>query len=137
MAYASITHVIAHNSARGTYTANTKPNVTAVTQFIDEAAGAIDFALTQAGYVSPLTGAGVPSSVQVFLQNTNAMGALCSIEKSAQVGHNEEKFCAVFKDNLKTIRTGQLPGVEKDASESLPRQGPVASPPYFTRDMDL
>jgi hypothetical protein len=134
MAYATITHVVMHHSARPTYTATSVPNVTAVGVFIDEAAAALDFALVRAGYDAPLLSS-APSSVKAYFQQANAYGALCMVERSAQVGHNENDFCAMFKEALKMIANGQLPGLDKNAEESQPRYS-LATPPFFSRDME-
>jgi hypothetical protein len=136
MAYASITHVQAHNAGRGAYTSSTKPTASQVVQFIDEAAGEIDIALAAGGYNVPLPSS-VPSSVAAYLQKTNAYGALCFIESSAQVSHNRDDYCSMFKQALKMFERGRLPGLEKDSDVGLPRGDATATPPYFTRDMQL
>jgi hypothetical protein len=41
MAYASVTHVVAHHPARPTYTATSVPNASFVAMMIDEAAAAL------------------------------------------------------------------------------------------------
>lgn len=137
MAYASIPHLLAHHAGRATYTASSKPTASQAIMLIEEAAGQLNFALTQGGYDSPLLSS-VGSSVKAFFQRANAMGALCMIESSAPQGHNRNDFCAEFKQALKMIATGELPGLDRDDAQSLPRFGFLdASPPFFTRDMNL
>lgn len=137
MAYCDINHVQAHNAGRGVYTSSTKPTASQVGQFINEAASEIDMALVDGGYALPVPASA--SSAQVYLQKINAMGALCSVEASAQISHNEDSFCSTFKSALKQIAKGaKLPGLEKSGDTSLPRESlSVASPPFFTRDMQL
>lgn len=136
MAYATIFHLVYHHSARPTYTGSSVPNASAAVMALDEAAAELDFSLERAGYDNPLSSS-VPSSVKTFFQKANAYGALCIIERSAQVSHNENDYCAMFKEAKKMIETGQIPGLDKDDAESLPRYGTGASPPYFSRDMDV
>jgi alpha-beta hydrolase superfamily lysophospholipase len=136
MAYASITHVIAHHAGRPSYTASTRITTTHVAQFLDEASAELDFHLVKGGYdVTLLSSA--PSAVKAFFQKANADGALCMIERSAPQGHNESDFCQAFRSACKLIETGQLPGLEKNADESLPRYNAGAASMYFFRDMEL
>lgn len=137
MAYASISHVVAHHPARPTYTASSVPNVTHVGIMIDEAAGALDFALVRGGWDAPLLSS-APSSVKAFFQMANAYGAIAMIEPGAQASHNRSTFYDMWKSALKMIEAGQLPGMEKNPEESLPRYGSnYPSGPMFSRDMDL
>lgn len=137
MAYASIPHLLAHHAGRATYTASSKPSASQAMVIIDEAAAQIDFALTQGGYDSPLLSS-APSSVKTFFQRANAMGALCAIETSAPQGHNRDDFCSEFKQALKMIAAGELPGLDRNDEQSLPRYGFLnPSPPFFSRDMSL
>lgn len=135
MAYATIMHLVYHHQARPTYTPSSVPNASAAMMAIDEAAAELDFSLVRAGYDAPLLSS-APSSVKTFFQKANAYGALCMIERSAQVGHNENDFCGMFKEAKKMIENGQLPGLDKNEDESRPRFS-TATPPYFTRDMEL
>lgn len=136
MAYATLFHLNYHHSARPTYTASTIPNASAAVMALDEASSELDFVLVRAGYDAPLLSA-TPSSVKTFFQKANSYGALCIMERSSQVSHNEGDFCAMFKEAKKMIETGQLPGLSKNADESLPRWDAGATPPFFTRDMNL
>jgi hypothetical protein len=135
MAYASVTHVVAHHPARRTYTASTVPNLTEVAMYLDEAAADLDFSLAKAGYDSPLSSS-VASAVKAYFQKANAMGALCMLESGAQQSHNRDDFCAMFREAKKMIEAGQIPGLDKNDDESLPRYS-AGTPPYFTRDMEL
>lgn len=137
MPYCDITHVQAHHTGRGVYTSSTKPTASQVAQFIVEAAAEIDVALVEGGYVVPIPASA--SQAFAYLQKVNAMGALCSVESTAQVSHNEDTFCSTFKSALRALAKGQrLPGLDKNAATSLPRESmSVASPPFFTRDMRL
>lgn len=139
MAYASIIHVVAHHPARPTYTATSVPNASFVAMMLDEAAGALDFALTQGGWDAPLLSS-APSSVKVYLQMANAYGAISMIEPGAQASHNRGNFYDMWKSALKMIETGQLPGMDRNDAESLPRSGRdpgVPSGPFFSYDMNL
>lgn len=101
-----------------------------------EAGAQLDFALVKGGYNSPLLST-APSSVRAYFQRANAYGALCMIESSANQGHNRNDFCAMFREAVKMIETGELPGVARDEDQSRPRFDPTASPPFFTRTMNL
>lgn len=136
MAYATVLHLTYHHPARATYSASTIPNASAVVMYLDEAAAELDFSLTKAGYDSPLLSS-APSSVKAFFQKANAMGALCMLESGAQQSHNRDQFCTMFREAKQMIETGQVPGLDKDDAESLPRFNGAATPPFFTRDMKL
>lgn len=131
MAYASITHLVWHHSARPTYSASSVPNASAAAMALDEASAELDFALTAAGYDAPLLSSAA-SSVKAFFQKAAAYGALSMIENSAQVGHNESDFTSHFNRALKTIKNGELPGLDKNADQSLPRFGVPAASAFFT-----
>lgn len=139
MAYASLPHVVAHHPARwpsGVITATHIPNANQVTVLLDEIAADLDFTLVQAGYEAPLLSS-APSAVSAFFQRANALGVLCMLESGAQQEHNRADFCGMYAEAKKMIRTGQIPGIDKDDAESLPRYEASASPPFFTRDMEL
>lgn len=139
MAYATLSHVVAHHPARwpsGAITGSSVPNASQVALLLDEAAAELDFSLARAGYESPLLSS-VPSSVRAFFQKANAQGALCMLESGAQQEHNRNDFCAMFREAKKMIESGQIPGLDKDDAESLPRYDISGTPPYFTRDMCL
>jgi hypothetical protein len=127
MAYATTLHMVLHHQARATYNASTIPNASAAAMFLDEAAAQIDFALTRGGYDSPLVSS-APSSVKTLIQKANAYGALAMSEASAQQSHNAEKFQAMFKEALKMMEQGQLPGMDRNSEESRPRFGEPATP---------
>lgn len=136
MAYATLYHLTYHHSARATYTASSVPNASAAVMCLDEAAGEIDFSLTKGGYDAPLLSS-APSAVKAFFQKANAYGALWMLEASAQQSHNRDAFATMFHEAKQMIETGQIPGMDKNDEESLPRFAPGATPPYFTRDMRL
>lgn len=139
MAYATLSHVVAHHPARwpsGAITGSSVPNASQVALLLDEASTDLDWALAKGGYDSPLLSSAA-SSVKAFFQKANAVGALCMLESGAQVEHNRADFCGMFKEAKKMIETSQIPGLDKNDDESLPRFDPSASPPYFTRDMEL
>jgi hypothetical protein len=127
MAYATTIHMILHHQARATYNASTVPNASAAAMFLDEAAAQLDASLARGGYDSPLLSS-APSSVKALFQKANAVGALAMGEASAQQGHNAERFQAMFKEALKMIEQGQLPGLDRNSDESLPRFGEPATP---------
>lgn len=136
MAYATLYHLVYHHPARPTYTGTSVPNASAAAMALDEASSELDFSLAFAGYDSPLLSS-APSSVKAFFQKANAMGALCMIEAGAQVGHNQSDFCTEFNRARKTIEKGELPGLDKQADQSNPRWSTSATPPFFTRDMQV
>lgn len=137
MAYASITHVVAHHPARPTYTATSVPNASFVNMLIDEAAAELDFCLIQGGWDAPLLSS-APSSVKTFFQRANAYGAISMIEPGAQVSHNRGNFYDMWTSAKQMIITGQLPGMDRNDAESRPRSGPAsASGPIFSIDMQL
>ena len=138
MAYASITHVQNHIPAR-TFTSTSKPTATGVAQFLDEAAGCMDSALTAAGYSVPVPmgTTSVASSVQAELQKINAVGACYMVEAAAPVSSGRrEEFQQMWESALKMLEKGELPGLAKDSGSSSPRTNAVATP-FFTRDMIL
>lgn len=137
MAYASIPQLIAHHPARWPsqiISATHVPNSSQVLILIDEISGELDWSLTKGGYDAPLLSS-APSAVKVFFQKANCDGVLCHIESGAQQEHNRADFCGAFKEAKKMIETGQIPGMDKNDDESLPRYEASASPPYFTRDI--
>lgn len=136
MAYATISHVVGHHPARRDYTASTIPNASQVAMLLDEIAAELDFSLAKAGYDSPLLSSS-PSSVKAFFQKANSMGVLCALESGAQQSHNRDDFCSMYRNAQKMIENGQVPGLDKNDDESLPRYSAAASPPFFTRDMEL
>lgn len=138
MAYASIIHVVAHHPARPTYTATSVPNASYVAMMIDEAAAVLDFALTKGGWDSPLLSS-APSSVKAFFQMANSYGAISMIEPGAQASHNRSTFYEMWQSAVKMIEIGQLPGMDKNPDESLPRYGrdSCGSGPFFHRGMIL
>lgn len=136
MAYATVFHVVAHHPARRDYTASTIPNASQVVMLLDEVSAELDFCLEKAGYDSPLLSS-APSSVKAFFQKANSMGVLCALESGAQQSHNRDDFCSMYREMKKAIESQQLPGLDKDDEESLPRYSSSASPPYFTRDMEF
>lgn len=133
MAYATITHLLYHNPARPTYTATSVPNASAAVMYLDEAAAELDFALTRGGYDSPLLSSAA-SSVKAYFQKANAYGALWMIESGAQVGHNRDEYQSFFVNALKLISNSELPGLDRNAEQSIPRFDGSATPPFFTRD---
>lgn len=136
MAYATITHLLYHNPARPTYTPTSVPNASAAAMYIDEAAAELDFALTRGGYDSPLLSS-APSSVKAFFQKANAYGALWMIESGAQVSHNRDEYQSFFTSALKTITQSELPGLDRNSEQSIPRFNGGATPPFFTRDTEF
>jgi hypothetical protein len=138
MAYATVFHVEAKNAARGVYTANTVPNATQVIQFIEEAAGKIDACLHEAGYSTPISASGTPSSVLLQLQHINAVGAAFMVETSARTSMKEKRdeFEEMWKGACKMIKSGDLPGLDKSAAESHPR-GSGNATAMFTATMVL
>lgn len=140
MAYASIYHVVAHHPARPTYTATSVPNASYVAMLVDEAGAELDFALVRGGWDSPLLSS-APSSVKAFFQRANAYGAISMIEPGAQVSHGRNTFYEMWTAAKKMIENGQLPGMERNSAESLPRSardpGAAASGPFFDFDMWL
>lgn len=136
MAYATIMHVTARAPQR-VFSATSKPTATQVVQFIDECGGIIDAVLLQAGYEVPTSLANVATHTQLLLQNANAAGAAYHTEVAAPTSDSRRKeYEDMWGTALKMLRTMQL-DLPKDASESNARQGAIASPPFFTRDMDL
>jgi hypothetical protein len=67
----------------------------------------------------------------------NAYGAISMIEPGAQASHNRGNFYDMWRSAVKMVESGQLPGMEKNSEESLPRYGAdsCGSGPMFTRDM--
>lgn len=136
MAYASIPHVEAKNTARGTFTSNTKPNASQVAQFIDQAAAMMEGAFAQGGYVVPFDVSSCPSYVQTELQNINAYGAAYYVECAAQTSQRREEFEEIWRNALKMMKAGEFVGLDKDTSESVPRSAGTATP-IFAMDMIL
>lgn len=137
MAYASIAHVLAKNPARP-ITADTEPSREHVGQFIDEAAGLIDIALSAGGYDAPipLGTSSVPSAMQVFLQHANAVGAAYMTERAAPVSDERwREMEEMFESALKMMRAGQLP-LGRSGNDALPRSPSIGSC-FFTREMTL
>lgn len=135
MAYATIIHLIYHHQARATYSASTVPNASAAAMALDEAAAQLDFCLSNAGYDSPLLSS-APSSVKTFFQKANANGALAMLESSAGQSHNRDEFQSMFKEACKMIQAGQIPGLDRNSAEALPRYNAHYPTSYFALDMN-
>jgi hypothetical protein len=136
VAYATVSHVEARNRERAPYTANTKPTKDDVLGFLEQARGQIDTTLVAAGYSVPATFALLPSHTQVLLEDVNAAGAAYYVEWAAAVSDKRGEYEDLWQSALKMIRTTEL-DLDKDSAQSLPRQGPIASPAFFSRDMEL
>lgn len=135
MAYADIEDVQARNPVRRPYTASSAPNIDQVNKFIDEAAGEIDQALTKAGYAAPISTT-APSSVLLTLRKANAVGGAYYAEWAAPNSDRREELEDMWQTALKMLASSEL-AMPKDYQQSRARSAPVASPPFFTRDMVL
>lgn len=142
MSYATLAHVQAQNSGRPTFTSSTKPSASQVILFLHEAAGMMDAALVRNGYGVPVFALGsipvdVPTVSQMYLQTANAVGAAYMVEASAQTSDRRERFEQMWQSMLKALETKEVPGLGKDAAQSMPRYAPHGASPYFSRDMEL
>lgn len=137
MAYATVYHVEAINSARGAFTANTHPSATQCVMFIDQCAGKMDSAMLKGGYAVPIDLSVAASSAQAELQNINAVGAAYMVEASAQVGPKRDEFQSMWISAIKMLEEGNLPGLAQDSDTSLPRFDASYPTAMFHRDMDL
>jgi hypothetical protein len=138
--YASTTDVQLHVSV-ATYTASSRPNLTQVGKFIDDAANTIDSKLAALNFSTPVaTGA-----TQAFelLRTWNGVGAamyavaaLPQGDKGTHLPFLERQWSAI----LTMLDEGDvsLPGVSTDTTTGLVRSPAYAATggasPYFTRD---
>lgn len=137
MAYATVFHVEAINSARGEFTANTHPSATQCVMFLDQCSGKMDSAMLKGGYAVPVDLTVAASSVKAELENINAVGAAYMVEASAQVGPKRDEFQNMWQSALKMLEEGNLPGLAQDSNTSLPRFDAGYPTAMFHRDMDL
>lgn len=133
--YASVLHVAQLNAARGTYNDGTKPNATAVNEFLEEIAGELDAKLLKNGYSLPVA-TDAATSVRKLLQSVNALGAAWRVEAAAEV-RDEAPFYKEMYDSAVAMMCDVELDLPKDAGSSSPRSGFSATDPIFTLDMDL
>lgn len=136
MAYCDITKVEARNPIRAAFSATSKPSASQVHVFIEECAGIIDTVLAEANYATPIPTA-APSSVLLTLEYANSVGGAYMAEWAAPVSDRRKEYEDMWESALKMLGSVEFAGLERDSSTSLPRQGPIASPPFFTRTMCL
>ena len=138
MAYATISHVEARVPARGAFTQSTKPNKAQVTEYLNDVAATIDLALGIGGYDAPVPmgTSSVASSVQQFLQHTNAVGAAYMSERAAPVTDKANELEEMYETALKMIRTSGLQALSQ-GDRIRPRTNVLATPAFFSRDMVL
>lgn len=133
MAYATVFHVEARNPGRGQFTASTEPTATQVIGYLGWAESMMDLVLNKAGYDVPVTGA--PTTTQVLLEDVCAAGAWYRAEWAARASDRRKEAEDMWESALSMLKTAELPGVDKDAAQSLPRGSSNATPPFFTRTM--
>lgn len=113
MGYATVFHVEARNTARGTYTDASKPTATQVVQFIDEAAGQLDAWLLNSGYDTPfasyIASQMIGSSGLALLQRWNSIGAALAVEEAAQQSTRVEFFQKMWLEVEAACQKEDLP----------------------------
>ena len=139
MAYGHVTGVARINShLTDGYSADSLPTANAVAEWIEQGASAIDLALTNAGYVTPVSHA---AAVFPALARLNNLYAAAAAEESTNIllGSGEtrsEKLWTRYREELKALLAGDLTlsGVYRRSAEGDPARRRVSSLPLRRYD---
>lgn len=139
MGYATVADVQALNTARGTFTASSNPNLTQVSGFLDQTAAVLDGLLLAQGYQLPLPSDGSASSALALLTHYNALGAHALTERAAKSSPLVAEAEKLWEATQQMIVNGQvtLPGVIRDTQRVRPRGPDPCGSPFFSRHMWL
>lgn len=137
MAYGSVTGAARINSHLiGGYTATSLPTASAVAEWVEQGASAIDLALARAGYATP-----VPAAAQAYptLTRLNNLYAAAAAEESTNIilGEGEtrsEKLWSRYRSELKDLLAGDLTLVGVARQATAPARGRVSSLPLRRYD---
>lgn len=126
MAYATLADVIALNSAR-VYSATSHPATSAVGQFIDQQAAAIDAILLEKGYTLPVPT--TASSALLMLQHINAVGAWSLSESGAERSPYRDLALTMWQASIDMLKAqSTVLDIPKSGDRASPR-GPGVSRP--------
>lgn len=137
--YIGATHVEAYNPVRAPFSAQSRPNLTQVNELILQAEAKVAAALDGGGYTTPV--ASTATAAFKLVQGACAQCAAHLVESVAPQADPKriEHYRKMCDSALAMIEAGNLPDVDKaggGAGEA--RTGySTATPPYFTRDMEL
>ena len=137
--YIGATHVEAYNPVRSPFSAQSRPNLTQVNELIEQAEAEVAGALDAGGYDVPI--ASTATAAFKLVQGACAKCAAHLVECVAPQAdpkriEHYRKMCAEAKA---MVAAGGLPDVPKaGGGAGDARTGySTATPPYFTRDMEL
>jgi hypothetical protein len=137
MAYGSVTGVARINShATGGYTAASLPTATAVAEWLEQGATAVDLALAKAGYGTPVSSAAQAYPYLVRLNNLWAAAAAESSTNQA-LGEAETRsdgLWQMYRDELRELLDGDLTLVGLTRSGTAPVRRRVSSLPLRRYD---
>lgn len=138
MAYATVAHVAALNSAR-TFTANTQPSVEDCLLFLEDVKVEIDGVLRGHGYELPI--ATTATDALRLLQSYNAKGAWALCERAAPASPHRESAQKEWNENLSALKTGKVeldaPRTSGEGGERAVRFKAAEATSLFYRDMEL
>lgn len=136
MGYATVIDVETYAPARAPFSGRTVPAATTVAAMLIDVSRDIDHELVQAGYAIPLD-AGASTALE-FLRVACAKCAAAVVEETAPTATKESREAAraMCDRAMKMVRDGELPGVDRDEQQSMPRSG-FSATSYFQRDMRL
>lgn len=136
--YIGATHVEAYNPQRSPFTESSKPSLDQVNELISQSEAEVAAALSIGGYDA------VPSSATISFKLVQGACAKCAAALVEQVAPNstKERVAHYVKmcDSAKAmLADGNLPDLEPNSGGAgTVRSGfEGASPPFFTRDMEL
>jgi hypothetical protein len=136
MGYATVIDVVKQNTARKTFTPNTKPTASQVIEYLDETAGELDSILGGQDYALPVptTATGALRTLEYF----NALGGAAMVEQAAPTSDRRDSALALWENAKKMLIDGviEFTDVPRSSELALPRAAEAASP-WFSRDMDL
>ena len=137
--YIGATHVEAYNPVRAPFSAQTRPNAAQVDELILQAEAQVAAALDGGGYSVPI--ASTATAAFKLVQGACAKCAAHLVECVAPQADPKriEHYRKMCDEAKAMIAAGDLPEVEKASGGSgAARTGyGTATPPYFTRDMEL
>lgn len=133
-AYAEVADVSELNTAR-TFTASSNPDITQVSDWLDQTAGVLDGILRESGYALPIPA--TATQTLKLLEHYNALGAAAMVEQGAPTSDRRKEALALWEEAQKMLREGTivLDAPRDDDISSI--RAPAYATPMFTRDMAL
>jgi hypothetical protein len=140
MAYATTSHVEAMLLGRLPLGTQGQVSATQVVNWLEQTAGVIDGLLAQNGYSAPVSPTAASSALKT-LEGFNTAGAWYHVEAASKTRDKVkfEEAKRMWGSAQKMLSDGIVElDLEIDTAEALPRGGfSCATPPFFSRDMEL